>query len=82
MKLLYSETEAFPSDDPVHQLSHPQYLLLIQFSDQYKSRKLPHQYYRELNHENIYRDKNSISYKRKYDMNSETVLAIRSLSDL
>ena len=36
---------------------------LIQFSDQYKSRKLPHQYYRELNHENIYRDKNSISYK-------------------
>lgn len=36
---------------------------LIQFSNQYKSRKLPHQYYRELNHENIYRNKNAISYK-------------------
>lgn len=36
---------------------------LIQFSDQYKSRKLPHMYYREMNSENIYRDKSTISYK-------------------
>lgn len=36
---------------------------LIEFTDQYKSRKLPHQYYKELNAENVYRSNMEISYK-------------------
>ena len=36
---------------------------LIQFSNDYKSRRLPYQYYRELNAFNIYRNNQIIQYK-------------------
>lgn len=54
---------------------------LIKFSDQYKSRKLPHQYYRELNSENIYRNKLTISYKEGTNMTKSISFNYEDIND-